>query len=48
MMADLDDVVRELQEIKKILREDRTMMWRVMIMLISGSFLLIGIKLMIP
>jgi len=47
-MADLDDVVRELQEIKKILREDRTMMWRVMIMLISGSFLLIGIKLMIP
>lgn len=47
-MADLDDVVRELCEIKEILRSDRAMMWKVIMLTITGSFLIIGVKLYLP
>ena len=47
-MADMDDVVRELQEIRKVLQDDRVQMWRVMTILIIGAFALVGIKLIFP
>jgi len=37
-----------LEDIRDVLREDRKMMWRVLIMAIVGAFLLVGVKLMLP
>lgn len=47
-MADLDDVVRELQEIKGILANDRQSMWRLLTVVIAGAFALIGLKIALP
>ena len=44
----MDDVVRELQLIRQVLQDDRKQMWRVMTILIMGSFALVGIKLIFP
>lgn len=44
----MDDVVRELQEIRRVLQDDRKQMWRVMTILIIGAFSLVGIKLIFP
>lgn len=46
-MADLEDVVRELSEIKNILKNDRAMMWKLLFTTIIGSFALVGIKLFV-
>lgn len=47
-MAELEDVVRELQEIKRVLENDRSMMWKVLLVTIGGAFALIGVRLVFP
>lgn len=54
-MADLEDVVRELtlmnlklDKIEEVLSNDRSHMWKLLIGTITGAFLLIGIKLVLP
>jgi len=47
-MADLADVVRELERIHDVLADDRKMMWRVLLAVIAGAFTLIGVKIAFP
>jgi len=46
--AGIDKVNDQLEDLKDILQADRQMMWKLLILVISGAFLLIGVKLVIP
>jgi len=46
--TELEKVNETMDEIKNILTNDRKMMWKLLMMVIGGAFLLIGIRLYLP
>jgi len=41
-------IIRELIEIKNILRQQNTQIYRILLLTIAGAFALIGVKLVFP